>query len=161
MAKVVLSLSAGRSVVQDSGVEVAERKRKQTGVFPWAFNDEGELFFLLIRSSHAGNWTFPKGKKEKHLGKKESAGVEAWEEAGLEGKIGKKLGSFEYRKGSTGVLQTVTLYPMRIKKVEKIFPEQWRERKWFSYEQAMKKLPKNVRPFLTMLYNRIQEKYEA
>ena len=35
------------------------------------------------------------------------------------------------------------------------------DRKWFSYEQAMKKLPKNVRPFLTMLYNRIQEKYEA
>lgn len=156
MAKVTLSL---RSISNELD-EAQERIRKQTGVFPWAFDDDGALFFLLIRSSHAGNWTFPKGKKEKHLGKKESAGVEAWEEAGLKGKIGKKIGTFEYRKGSTGVLQTVTLYPLRIKKVKKMFPEQWRERQWFTYEDARKQLPKKVRLLLDILHQRIINKYE-
>lgn len=42
--------------------------------------------FLLVKTS-SGKWTFPKGRIEPALTASESASLEAWEEAGAQGKI--------------------------------------------------------------------------
>lgn len=130
-----------------------ERVRKQTGVIPYDIDPEdGSLYVLLISSRHAGNWGIPKGKKEKHLGKKQSAEVEAWEEAGLKGKADVLLGTYTYRKGSTGVAQTVNIYGMRVRKVKTKFPEQdFRKRKWFLASDAVKKVDKKIKPSIQKL----------
>lgn len=155
--KLTLSLKAQANDLNDyvDGSAKKERVRKQTGVIPYTVDENGDLFILLIASSHAGNWGIPKGKKEKGMTKRESALVEAWEEAGLKGKAGVKLGTYEYRKGFTGVAQKVTLYAMDVKKVKTEFPESWRDRKWFPAEKAMKKVSKKIRPFIQKLIDQV------
>jgi 8-oxo-dGTP pyrophosphatase MutT (NUDIX family) len=129
-----------------------ERVRKQTGVIPYAYDKKGVLHILLISSRHAGNWGIPKGKKEKDLGKKESAEVEAWEEAGVDGDVTFNLGQYSYRKGSTGVAQKVTVYGLKVENMYKKFPEKdMRVRKWFEAKDALKKLNAKLRPFLSHL----------
>lgn len=133
-------------------IESAERVREQSGVIPYAHDKQGNLFILLISSRHAGNWSIPKGKKEDELGKKGSAHQEAWEEAGVEGKIRYRLGAYEYRKGFTEVMQKVTVYGLEVLDMSKKFPEKnIRMRKWFPLEQARKKIGNKLRPFLTQL----------
>lgn len=137
-------------VVQSAEATALERVRKQTGVIPFSLEEDG-LWVLLIRSSHGGNWGIPKGKKEKGLSKKGSAQVEAWEEAGLKGKVKKRLGEYGYTKGFTGVQQNVIVYAMRVDKVKTKFPEAWRDRMWFRIDLARKKLGKKLQPMLDEL----------
>lgn len=152
--KLVLNL---KTLESKSAVEIdpEERIRKQTGVIPYRIED-GHIMYMLIGSSHSGKWGLPKGKKEKGMSKKQSALVEAWEEAGLKGKASIKLGSYNYRKGFTGVAQKVTVYAMRVDEVHMEFPEQWRERMWFDFKRAMKRLPKQQRPFLEALHKLLE-----
>jgi 8-oxo-dGTP pyrophosphatase MutT (NUDIX family) len=126
-------------------VDQNERIRKQTGVIPFFIDDDGEIYVMLIGSRHAGNWSIPKGKKEKHLSKKDSAAIEAYEEAGIRGDILGKLGEYQYRKGSTGVMQNVIVYAMQVERQLKKFPEQgMRVRKWFTVDKAAKKIGKKL-----------------
>lgn len=129
-----------------------ERVRKQTGVIPFYVDDDGEIYVMLIGSRHAGNWSIPKGKKEKHLSKKDSAATEAYEEAGVKGKILGRVGEYQYRKGSTGVMQNVIVYGMRVKKQLNQFPESdMRVRKWFHIDKAIKKIGKKLSPLILNL----------
>jgi len=137
----------------------SERVRKQTGVIPFFVDStDGEIYVLLIGSRHAGNWSIPKGKKEKHLTKKESALIEAYEEAGLRGEIVGRVGEYQYRKGSTGVMQNVIVYGMRVDKLHKKFPEaDMRVRQWFKIDKAAKKLGKKLAPIVLGIRKLIQE----
>ena len=72
-----------------------------------------------------------------------AAEIEAMEEAGVVGKISKlPVGEYGYKKRryrntSRSVNCNVTLYPMRVEKVLKNWPERnERQRKWFSLKQA-------------------------
>lgn len=144
-------------VVESNGAAYAERIRKQTGVIPF-FIQDGEIYVMLIGSRHAGNWSIPKGKKEKHLSKKDSAATEAWEEAGITGKILGRIGEYTYRKGSTGVLQNVIVYGMKVKRQHESFPEEeMRVRKWFKLDKAAKKVDKNLREIVLNIRSLIKE----
>lgn len=134
----------------------SERVRKQTGVVPYRETTKGNIEVMLIESSHAGNWGLPKGKKEKEMSKRESALVEAWEEAGVKGSAGEKLGTISYRKGSTGVLQKVVFYAMRVDTQHMEYPESWRKRKWFKLDAAIRKCNAKQRPIL----ERMRELYD-
>src|ERR1700733_4389740 len=46
----------------------------------------GEIEFLLVRTN-SGHWTFPKGKAEPGLTHAQAAALEAFEEAGVHGRI--------------------------------------------------------------------------
>lgn len=134
----------------------AKRIRKQTGVLPYRYNGN-ELEVLLIQSSHAGNWTVPKGKKEKEYSKKESAAKEAMEEAGVSGKVGENLGSFVYVKGSTGVKQELIVYAMRVTKQHTNYLESdERVRQWFPFKTAAKLLPKKFGPILATFKKKVR-----
>jgi 8-oxo-dGTP pyrophosphatase MutT (NUDIX family) len=129
----------------------SKRVRKQTGVVPYRIVN-GKLQILLIQSSHAGNWTVPKGKKEKDMYKKQSAAVEAFEEAGVSGKLGARLGELEYVKGSTGVQQNLIVYMMRVDREHATYlEEETRTREWFTFKEAYKLLPKRFKPILDEL----------
>ncbi|MGH1465184.1 MAG: NUDIX hydrolase [Cognatishimia sp.] len=103
----------------------------------------GKLQFLLITSRRTGRWIIPKGWPM--LGKRpaEAAAQEAWEEAGIRGKVFPQcLGVFSHYKTTTlerTLPCLVMVYPLRVKCLEKDFPEKGqRKRKWFSQKKAAK-----------------------
>lgn len=131
--------------------------RKQSGVIPFKVNKTFKPKFLLIRKTGSGAWGFPKGKVESHLGKKNSAQLEAWEEAGAKGILMGNVGRYSYIKGKTNRVQQVDLYLMEVKKVSSKYLETERERKWFTYEQALRAVQKTQQPFLRIALQMITD----
>ena len=106
----------------------------QSAVLPLR-DDDGCLQVLLITSRKRKRWVLPKGVKEPELSMVESAAKEAWEEAGIEGDIeAKPLGTYVYRKWKG--LCSVEVYRMRVRKIHSTWPEQERDRRWFSPQEA-------------------------
>lgn len=59
----------------------------------------GRVEVCLITSRETGRWITPKGWPEKSLAPRELAAQEAYEEAGLKGKVGKRaVGRYRYAK---------------------------------------------------------------
>lgn len=116
--------------------------RSQFGALVYRFKDD-KLQVLLITSRRTGRWIIPKGWPM--LGKRpaESAAQEAWEEAGVKGKVSDQcLGLYSYYKTNTpfGTLPClVNVYPVHARKLANKFPEVGqRRRKWFSAKKAAK-----------------------
>ena len=88
------------------------------------FRRNGDSVSLcLITGASSQSWGIPKGTIERGDSPQDTALQEAWEEAGLKGRIlGDPLGSYEYEKA--GVLLTVVVYLMEVE----IEAEQWEER---------------------------------
>ena len=125
------------------------KPRKQSGVIPYRWTDEGELEICMIRTKHAKNWGLPKGGKEPDLSLEASAIKEAMEEAGLRGVPGKKVAKMEYVKGSTGRMQKVTWFLMEVREELSNYLEvHQRERRWFTAEKALKKIDRDWKPVL-------------
>lgn len=59
---------------------------RQFGAIPYRIL-EGDIAFLLITSRRSGRWIFPKGGRKPSLAPQEIAAREAFEEAGVEGRI--------------------------------------------------------------------------
>ncbi|NTU96776.1 MAG: NUDIX hydrolase [Chlorobiaceae bacterium] len=84
---------------------------KQSGVIPMM-----DKRLVLITSRRSENWIIPKGYIEKGLSPAESAAKEAFEEAGLIGRVHHEIaGEYRYRK--YGKLFSVRLYPLFIDKM--------------------------------------------
>jgi len=84
---------------------------KQSGVIPM-MDDR----LVLITSRRSENWIIPKGYIEKGLSPAESAAKEAFEEAGLIGRVHHEIaGKYRYRK--FGKLFSVRLYPLFIETI--------------------------------------------
>jgi len=103
--------------------------------------DHGKREILLITSRDTGRWVLPKGWPIKGLTPAESAAREAWEEAGVCGKPGKKCaGLYSYDKAlgpEKAVHCVVSVYPIKVEKLRDNFPEAGqRKRKWFSPKKA-------------------------
>jgi 8-oxo-dGTP pyrophosphatase MutT (NUDIX family) len=114
--------------------------RKQVAALPYA-KVNGAIKVMLVTSRETGRPVLPKGWAEKSLSDPEAAEREAFEEAGLKGKISKKpVGSYDYVKivGPGFALPcTVAVYPLQIRKHLKIWPEKAeRERLWLTVEEA-------------------------
>jgi 8-oxo-dGTP pyrophosphatase MutT (NUDIX family) len=126
--------------------------RQQSGCVVFRESKRG-MEFLLVRSSRGGKWVFAKGGVEPDLTSKKSALKELYEEAGVTGKIIDKLGVYKYKK--LGRPQVVTLYSCVYTKDTKDWPERkLRKRKWFSYKDALKALPKYLQPFLSKAHRK-------
>lgn len=106
---------------------------------------EGKVQFLLITTRRTKRWILPKGWAEDGLTPAQSAQKEAFEEAGVTGKIFDAcLGVYSYEKfvNEDDDLPMVALvYPMKAKKMLKEYPEKAeRRRKWFSRSRAAAKV---------------------
>jgi 8-oxo-dGTP pyrophosphatase MutT (NUDIX family) len=130
--------------------------RLQTGVIPYRIVD-GKVQLMLI-STKAGNWVFPKGGKGSKRGAKDNAAKEAMEEAGIIGKVYKKLGKYEYVK--EGEKNIVTLYLMRVEKTLKVYDEPWRKRKWFGKNKAMTIAKDKLKPLIKIAVKHLRSNYD-
>lgn len=124
----------------------------QSSVIPYRMRD-GKPEILVIASSKKNHLVVPKGIKEPGLTPRESAAMEALEEAGIEGEIGDvELGSYTCEKW--GATCTVSVYPMKVTHVirKKEWEESHRGRSWVSPEKAGRKLrQKALRPLVKKL----------
>lgn len=99
---------------------------------------------LLITSRETGRWVLPKGWPIKGLVDAKSAAQEAWEEAGVEGRVGRLMGRYTYDKiigrnsdREKAVPCAVDVYDLRVDKLSKRYPEaKQRRRKWFTPQEA-------------------------
>ena len=101
--------------------------------------------FLLITSRDTGRWIIPKGWAIKNLSEAETAEREAFEEAGVVGRIqSKPLGTFDYEKwlgGGISISCRVQVFALEVDHLEKSYPEaHQRQRKWFGKKGASSRI---------------------
>ena len=73
-------------------------RREQAGVIPFR-RKKGAIEICLIRNKGRKKWKIPKGFVDPDETIEEAALKEAWEEAGLKGRlVGEPIGSYEYEK---------------------------------------------------------------
>jgi 8-oxo-dGTP pyrophosphatase MutT (NUDIX family) len=107
---------------------------------------DGDIEFLIVRTSGGKRWTFPKGHIKPGESPAEAAEREAAEEAGVRGTIETEpLIHYLYPKWPTGEY-LVSAYLLRVVNDEDPAPlEEGREPRWLSPEDATSKLGKNRR----------------
>jgi len=119
----------------------AEEAIAQYGALCYRRDRKGRTEVLLITSRDTGRWVIPKGWPVKGLSGGESARREAFEEAGVEGELIEHcLGLYAYAKvlGPGRELPCiVAVYPIRVEKMRKDFPEKGQRRlEWFRPAKA-------------------------
>jgi len=108
---------------------------RQSGVIPYQL-ENGELRILLITSRKGKKWKVPKGIIEPELSAWDSAAKEAFEEAGVLGKIEKtEIGFYQYEKWGGDI--TVSLYPLLVERELDKWEENFRERRWVTPNEAV------------------------
>lgn len=109
--------------------------QQQSGVIPYR-RKEGRVHVLLITSRGGKKWIVPKGFIEADLSPAESAAKEAFEEAGVTGRLQKKaIGAYRYNKW--GQVFEVTLYLLKVRETLTDWPEaEFRQRQWVSLKRA-------------------------
>ena len=112
-----------------------DRPIRQACAVPYRWRG-GELEFCLVTSSRKGRWGFPKGIVDPGESLRRTAIKEAWEEAGLRGRVeGRLLGRYTYSKW--GCTLTVGAYLMRVAQESKTWEEaRLRQRRWFRPAKA-------------------------
>ena len=132
--------------------------REQAGAIPFR-RKKGALEVCLIRNRGRKKWKIPKGFVDPGETAQQSALKEAWEEAGLRGRlIGEPIGSYEYEKW--GYDLTVTVFLMEVSDQEDEWEEsRFRERSWLPIETAFAMLKKHpVRPLLDAAAERLERR---
>ena len=112
---------------------------EQSGVIPYRIMD-GKIEVMLITSSASKRWVIPKGLIEPNMTPEDSAAKEAWEEAGVLGKVFPDLmGTYEYYK--SGCTWQVDVFLLQVETVVENWPEAYkRKRQWVSIPKAIKRV---------------------
>jgi 8-oxo-dGTP pyrophosphatase MutT (NUDIX family) len=107
----------------------------QSAAIPYRYED-GEPRLLLVTSRRKKHWVVPKGIIEPHLSPSESAAQEAWEEAGIRGRVRPEpVGEYEYDKW--GGTCRVRVFLLEVTEELTEWPEAFfRERRWVSVAEA-------------------------
>ena len=128
-----LSLKAGRKT----------DVRAQFAALCWRIKG-GKVQICLITSRTRKRWIIPKGWPMHDETAANAAAQEAFEEAGLSGKVSNRsLGIYTYVKPlNRGMMPTIAIvYPLQVRKVHAKWPEMTqRKRRWFSQKKAAKRL---------------------
>lgn len=115
--------------------------RLQSSAIPYRRNDKGEIEVLLVSSRRRRRWVFPKGKIKRGMLAHVSAAHEAFEEAGVLGRIERiPLGEYQQRKtmanGEVSQL-LVKAFALKVENEARAWPEMTvRQRQWLSIEAA-------------------------
>lgn len=113
----------------------------QYGVLPYRVDEKEGLRILLITSKERRRWVIPKGNPIPFFLNYESAAREAFEEAGVEGRIAAEpIGTYRYgkrRRSGESAAAIVTVYSLLVTREAARWPEQGeRQLRWFTREEA-------------------------
>lgn len=90
---------------------------------------------MLFISTSSGRWSTPKGFIDPGRSAEETARIEALEEAGVIGEVGREIGTFVYER--SGRSHSVRVFVMRVERVLDRWQEEGeRTRRWVSVEEA-------------------------
>ena len=106
---------------------------------------DNKVQVLLITSRRTGRWVIPKGWPVDGKTPIESAMTEAWEEAGVKGRVtGDCLGLFSYQKNiedENDLPCVAMVYPLKVKSLSTNYPEKGqRKRRWISPKKAAERV---------------------
>ena len=137
----------------------AHPAKRQYGAIPIRVGRNGKAKVLLLTSRGTRRWVIPKGWPIRSLSPAATAVREAYEEAGIKGRIllPRPIGRYRYRKSDNGAIGkiTVQVYLMRVKRQLQQWPEQsQRKTRWFRPEHAATLV---AEPELATLLSRIQK----
>ena len=115
--------------------------RSQFAALPWRRDTAGRIEILLITSRETRRWVIPKGWPIKGMTSARSAAQEAFEEAGVHGKIRKRpVGTYHYDKRlKNGRLQhvRVAVFALAVETQAEAYPELGqREKAWVTPAEA-------------------------
>jgi 8-oxo-dGTP pyrophosphatase MutT (NUDIX family) len=118
-----------------SNREPDREPRAQFAALPWRRDPSGGIEVLLITSRETRRWVIPKGWPIKGMTSPKSAAQEAFEEAGVRGKVAKRpVGAYAYDKRlKNGRLQhvRVAVFPLQVETEAEAFPELGqRQKRW-------------------------------
>lgn len=119
----------------------AKPRPQRIGALPWRFGRDKDPEILLISSRKHDRWTLPKGPPAEGRTAVRSAGLRAFEQAGIIGQAyPKALGSYSYAKpGNNEAVESrhVTLFGLHVKGTLVNWPEhKHRKRRWFRLDEA-------------------------
>jgi 8-oxo-dGTP pyrophosphatase MutT (NUDIX family) len=130
------------STIPKRGLEGHRVPRIQFGALPYRFDREAGVEVLLVTSRETGRWIIPKGWPIKGFKPAKTAAREAYEEAGVRGRVsGHPLGRYVYEKRMEDRFASfpceVQVFPLLVKAQLKKWPES-RQRKvrWFPVSEA-------------------------
>ncbi len=115
-------------------------KINQSAVLAYRINDDAPKV-LLITSRRSGRWVLPKGHIEAGQTSRDAARAEAFEEAGVGGRIAEtKIGTYSYTKADLqgNPAYKVKVYPMEVASLADSWPEKAeRRRAWMDFPSAV------------------------
>lgn len=133
-------------------IKLAELRRlrgtEQVAAICYRVRNAG-IEFLLVQT-RGGRWTFPKGKVEAGLTNAQAAALEAYEEAGVHGRM-EELAFTQYikrKRGSSDSVGLEVLVNAHLCEVTRLTPpqEDGREPTWFSAEKTKRRLRQDRDP---------------
>ena len=119
--------------------------RTQFAVLPFRRKKKGGVEVLLISSLDTGRWIVPKGWPMDGMRPAEAAAQEAWEEAGLRGRVfDEVLGLYSYSKWLDEELAIpciVVVFALEVSHLDDAFPEAGaRKLKWLTQRKAAQRV---------------------
>ena len=114
----------------------------QYGALPFQVADDGTVSFLMVTSRETRRWVIPKGWPMSKRNPRQAAAQEAWEEAGVTGRMISKrpIGLYRYQKRlspSVSVACTVKVFLLAVEQQFEDWPEQAeRDKQWFDPREA-------------------------
>jgi 8-oxo-dGTP pyrophosphatase MutT (NUDIX family) len=116
----------------------------QSGALPWRVKRRKKAEVLLVTGRRSGRWIIPKGWPVAGKSMADSAAQEAFEEAGIKGKVDPKpIGTFRHVKQHLlGDLEVdILVHPLAVKREFGDWPERGeRTRKWFAVDEAAERV---------------------
>lgn len=128
----------------NDAIRTERAERRQVAALPWRRGAEG-VEILLVTSRETRRWVVPKGGRMPGKTDAEAAAQEAFEEAGVEGRVGHDpLGGFRYLK----ILKrraprwcVVAVYALEVTAEHREWQEQAeRERAWLPRDEAARRV---------------------
>jgi 8-oxo-dGTP pyrophosphatase MutT (NUDIX family) len=138
-------LAAGRRKAYAARGGLGHPRSLQVAALCWRRTGKGKLRVLLVTSRDTGRWVLPKGWPMRNRSVAGSAEREAWEEAGVRGKLGSEsIGFYHYTKRierARSIPCIVKVFPLEVTARLKNYPEiGQRKARWFAPEKAARKV---------------------
>ncbi len=147
--------------------KLCEREQVAAVCYRWR---GGSIEFLLVRTRSGGRWTFPKGSAEPGLTHAQAAALEAFEEAGVHGRIEEaSLATYVRRERSGGEKSdarsgnkklAVSAHLCEVSRLSAP-KESRRDRTWFSAAEARRRLREGRRSEDGVEFTRVIDKAVA